>query len=91
MASRSFTKAALMVSLLINGSLVLFAVERAADADSMHKRAKQLEADVRAQIGKRYDLEEKHLDELEAARSEGQVDLWKTQQALQACERGDKK
>lgn len=48
-------------------------------------RIQKLEADIRSVTGKLYDLQERQADELEAARGEASVELWKVQQALEAC------
>lgn len=51
-------------------------------------RIQGLEADVRTALGKLYDQQERHGDELEAARGEASVELWNIQQALEACRKG---
>jgi hypothetical protein len=51
-------------------------------------RITKMEAEVRTAHGKRLDAEERHQDELEAARSTNSVELWKAQQELAACQKG---
>jgi hypothetical protein len=52
------------------------------------KRIVKLEADVRTVSGKLYDQQERQGDELEAARGENAVALWKAQTDLEACRKG---
>jgi hypothetical protein len=72
------------------GVLGLMAAQQHQEASEANARVKSLEADVRTAVGQRLDAEERQSDEIEKARGEKAVELWKTQQELEQCKR-DKK